>query len=193
MKNLYAFLVILIVFISCKESPTSTIVDSQKVTYSFFPLKVGNKWKYHYLKLSGYKEGYYDWVNDTTRGLIEFEIINSVLVSQHNVYKCTSTFYDSSNNNSSKSYYTFMKVSDSLKITCDSSYNNPKNIRLFGPLKTFKEKAEPTDTTLNIWLGGYTSHYIFKKEIGLMTYQYHSQIMIAYEAIEITLLEYLLK
>lgn len=112
--------------------------------YDYFPLKTGNKWKYHYVR-----SGYIERDGFDYPGLVEWEVISESRTDSGMNYKIKETHYDSLSSVTTISYFGYrMFTSDSLivegtsKIWVSYVSSSGYRVRRYWPIET-NEVAEP--------------------------------------------------
>ena len=130
-------------------------IDLTRVKYDYFPLKVGNKWQYHYI-YSGYTPagGFYNAAR------IDWEVMSMTGNYPNWIFNLKETYLDSTDNSITTNYFNIKtEQSDSILFDGPNKFFANKIRRYYGI-----ENGEIVATT-------YPTHE-FKKNIGFIEFSY---------------------
>lgn len=148
-----------------RENPTVQDINLIRTHYDYFPLNIGNKWRFSYTS-GGYAgsptSGYTSW---SSKGSIHWEITAKEIVSSNQEYSLSEKYFDSSG----------VLVQDTtLKLIYDSNKNVTVNgwsrILKGGPSFRRYEPISSGETIMYFFNAGGNGDYTLKKKTGLIRF-----------------------
>lgn len=148
-----------------RENPSVQDINLTRTHYDYFPLRIGNKWKFSYTS-GGYAgsptSGYTSW---SSTGSIYWEITAKEIVSTNQEYSLSEKYYDSSG----------VLVQDTtLKLIYDTNKNVTVNgwSRILRNNPSFRryEPISSDETIMYFFIAGGNGDYTLKRKTGLIRF-----------------------